>query len=104
MLFRRLRLKTKIAANKRDELKNDGFVGFYLPCESLFFHRFSDLNDTLVERHRDALIVFFEHGGDHGNRICLGDPARSCCADNTSRAGSNSRLNQTKKLANLRTV
>ena len=59
MLFRRLRLKTKIAANKRDELKNDGFVGFYLPCESLFFHRFSDLNDTLVERHRDALIVFF---------------------------------------------
>jgi hypothetical protein len=59
MLFRRLRLKTKIAAGKWHELINDTFVGFHLPCESLFFHRFSDLNDALVERHRDALIVFF---------------------------------------------
>lgn len=59
MLFRRLRLKTKIAAKKHKELEEDSFVGFHLPCESLFFHRFADLNDALVERNRDALVVFF---------------------------------------------
>jgi hypothetical protein len=59
MLFRRLRLKTKIAAEKHKELRDDSFVGFHLPCESLFFHRFADLNDALVERNRDALVVFF---------------------------------------------
>lgn len=59
MLFRRLRLKTKIAAKKEDELRNDEFVAFHLPCESLFFNRFADLTDTIVEKNRDALIVFF---------------------------------------------
>jgi hypothetical protein len=59
MLFRRLRLKTKIVAKRDKELKEDLFVGFHLPCESLFFNRIADLNDALVDRNRDALIAFF---------------------------------------------
>ena len=59
MLFRRLRLKTKILAGKTDEVTDDDFVGFYLPCESLFFNRISDLTDSLVEKNKNALILFF---------------------------------------------
>jgi hypothetical protein len=59
MLFRRLRLRTKISAEKSDEISTDQFVGFYLPCESLFFNRISDLTDSLVEKNRNALIIFF---------------------------------------------
>jgi energy-coupling factor transporter ATP-binding protein EcfA2 len=59
MLFRRLRLKTKIAAKKEGEIKNDRFVGFYMPCESLFFTRFADLTDALVEQNQGALTLFF---------------------------------------------
>src|SRR5207245_7399850 len=51
MLFRRLRLKTKISAGRTKELKSDSFVGFYIPCESVFFNRFSDLTDPLVDRY-----------------------------------------------------
>lgn len=65
MLFRRLRLKTKISAGKREELNKDDFVGFYLPCESLFFNRFADLTDSLVEQHQKALILFFNFAVTH---------------------------------------
>jgi hypothetical protein len=59
MLFRRLRLKTKISAGRTNELKSDSFAGFYIPCESVFFNRFSDLTDPLVDRYGDALVLFF---------------------------------------------
>lgn len=59
MIFRRLRLKTKIAANKKTEIISDPYIAFYLPCESLFFMRFSDLSDVNIENYRHALILFF---------------------------------------------
>jgi serine/threonine protein kinase len=59
MIFRRLRLKTKIVAKKTKEIKHDPYVGFYLPCESLFYMRFSDLSEAHVEKNKDALILFF---------------------------------------------
>lgn len=65
MLFRRLRLKTKISAGKKEELNKDNFVGFYLPCESLFFNRFADLTDSLVEQHQKALTLFFNLAVTH---------------------------------------
>jgi serine/threonine protein kinase len=58
MIFRRHRLKTKIAAQRIKELKSDAYVGFYLPCESLFYDRISDLSDAIVERYGDALLFF----------------------------------------------
>ena len=59
MIFRRLRLKTKIAAKKTTEVKSDPYVGFYLPCESLFFMRFSDLSEAGIDDYKEALILFF---------------------------------------------
>jgi hypothetical protein len=59
MMFRRHRLKTKIAAKRAKELSSDGYIGFYLPCESVFFNRISDLSETIVRRYGDALILFF---------------------------------------------
>jgi len=59
MLFRRMRLRTKILAGKTDEVKRDPYAGFYLPCESLFYMRFSDLSDTDVAENLHALILFF---------------------------------------------
>lgn len=59
MVFKRLRLKTKIGAEKYAEIKKDTYVAFYLPCESLFFMRFSDLSDSSIIANRDALILFF---------------------------------------------
>jgi hypothetical protein len=59
MLFRRLRLRTKIAAGLESEIRADRYLGVYLPCESLFYLRFADLSDALVEEHRGALISFF---------------------------------------------
>jgi len=59
MMFRRFRLKTKIAAEKTSEMRDDRYIGFYLPCESLFFNRFSDLAEGMVDRNRDALVLFF---------------------------------------------
>jgi len=59
MIFRRLRLKTKIRAEKTGEIQSDSYIGFYLPCESLFYMRFSDLSEVDIERNKDALILFF---------------------------------------------
>lgn len=59
MIFRRLRLKTKILANKKDEILKDNYAGFYLPCESLFFMRFSNLTESDVEEYIGSLIVYF---------------------------------------------
>ena len=59
MIFRRLRLKTKIGANKFEEISKDKYIAFYLPCESIFFMRFSDLSEVDAERHKDALVLFF---------------------------------------------
>jgi len=59
MIFRRLRLKTKFSAKKKAEIKSDGYVGFYLPCESLFYMRFSDFSQVDIENNRGALILFF---------------------------------------------
>lgn len=59
MIFRRLRLKTKITAKKTPEIKKDPYIAFYLPCESLFFMRFSDLSEPYVETHKNALILYF---------------------------------------------
>lgn len=59
MMFRRLRLKTKISANKKLELKGDKYVAFYLPCESLFYMRFSDFSQVDIENNKGALILFF---------------------------------------------
>jgi hypothetical protein len=59
MIFRRLRLKTKIAANKCDEIRENSYVAFYLPCESLFYMRFSDFSEVDIDRNKDALILFF---------------------------------------------
>ncbi len=60
MIFRRLRLKTKIAAKKIcKEIESDPHVGFYLPCESLFYMTFSDLSEVSIEDNKDALILFF---------------------------------------------
>ena len=59
MIFRRLRLKTKIAANKLKEIEKDPFVGFYLPCESLFYMRFADLSEVDINSNRDSLVLFF---------------------------------------------
>jgi hypothetical protein len=58
-IFRRLRFKTKIAAKKIDEMKSDKYLGFYLPCESLFYMRFSDFTDIDIDNNKDALILFF---------------------------------------------
>ena len=60
MLFRRLRLKTKITAGKtQEEIANDQYLGFYLPFESLYFMRFSELTGADISQHRAALILFF---------------------------------------------
>lgn len=59
MIFRRLRLKTKIAANKFSEIESDPYVAFYLPCESLFYMRFSDLSNADVFTNKDGLVLFF---------------------------------------------
>jgi len=59
MIFRRHRLKTKIAAKRTSELKADSYVAFYLPCESVFFNRISDLSEAIVDSYGDALVLFF---------------------------------------------
>lgn len=59
MIFRRWRLKTKISAKLKSEITSDKYIGFYLPCESLFYMRFSDLSESYVEKNKDALILFF---------------------------------------------
>jgi len=59
MIFRRFRFKTKIAAKKTDEINSDPYIGFYLPCESLFYMRFSDLSEVDIDDNKDALILFF---------------------------------------------
>jgi len=59
MIFRRLRLKTKIFAKKMTEVESDPYLGFYLPCESLFYMRFSDFAQIDIEKHKDALVLFF---------------------------------------------
>ena len=59
MIFRRLRLKTKIAARRFTEIQRDPYIAFYIPCESVFYMRFSDLSDIDVDRNRDALILYF---------------------------------------------
>ncbi len=59
MIFRRLRLKTKIAAKKNSEIESDPYVGFHLPCESLFYMRFSDLSEVDIDNNKDALILYF---------------------------------------------
>jgi hypothetical protein len=59
MIFRRLRLKTKISAKKNAEFESDQYLGFYLPCESLFYMRFSDFSQIDIEKHKDALVLFF---------------------------------------------
>jgi len=59
MIFRRSRLKTKIAAEKNDEIESDPYIGFYLPCESLFFMRFSDLSGVDIDNNKYALILYF---------------------------------------------
>ena len=59
MIFRRLRMKTKISAKKFEEFDSDRYIGFYLPCESIFYMRFSDLSGIDVESYKDALILFF---------------------------------------------
>lgn len=59
MIFRRLRLKTKIAAKKSNEIRSDHYLGFYIPCESIFYMRFSDLSEVDIDKNRDALILFF---------------------------------------------
>ena len=59
MIFRRLRLKTKIVAGKKREIKDDPYVCFYLPCESLFFMRFSDLSDVDINKNKQSLILYF---------------------------------------------
>jgi len=59
MIFRRLRLKTKVAAGKTHEIHDDPYLAFYLPCESLFYMRFSDLSEVDIETHKAPLITFF---------------------------------------------
>lgn len=59
MIFRRLRLKTKIAANKKTEIEEDQYVAFYLPCESLFYMRFADLSKVDIQKYKEALILYF---------------------------------------------
>ena len=59
MIFRRLRLRTKIAAQKTDEIKLDPYVGFYIPCESVFYMRFSDLSEVDIDNNKEALILYF---------------------------------------------
>ena len=59
MIFKRLRLKTKVAARKTNEIKADPYLGFYIPCESIFYMRFSDLTEVNIEEKKDALILFF---------------------------------------------
>jgi RIO-like serine/threonine protein kinase/energy-coupling factor transporter ATP-binding protein EcfA2 len=59
MIFKRLRLKTKIKGGKEKEVKQDSYVAFYIPCESVFYLRFSRLSKTEVDKYKDALILFF---------------------------------------------
>ncbi|MCX6122612.1 MAG: hypothetical protein NTX44_13465 [Ignavibacteriales bacterium] len=59
MIFRRLRLKTKILASKQNEILSDNYIGFYIPCESLFYMRFSDLSEVNIEDYKEALILYF---------------------------------------------
>ncbi len=62
MIFRRLRLKTKIYAKKSNEIATDPYVAFYLPCESLFYMRFSDFAQVDIEKNKNALVLFFNMG------------------------------------------
>ncbi|MCL6098414.1 MAG: hypothetical protein M1391_07565 [Bacteroidetes bacterium] len=59
MIFRRLRMKTKILASKSREISSDSFIGFYIPCESLFYMRYSDLSEVNIEEYKEALILYF---------------------------------------------
>ena len=59
MIFRRLRLRTKAVAGKKDEITADQYLGFYIPCESIFFMRFADLTEVDIEAKKDALLLFF---------------------------------------------
>lgn len=59
MIFRRLRFRTKIAAKKTKEIKTDPYIGFYIPCESIFYMRFSDLSEVNIENNKYALVLYF---------------------------------------------
>jgi len=59
MAFRRLRLKTKIKAKKTEEIRADRYIGFYLPCESVFYMRFSDFSEIDIESNKDSLVLYF---------------------------------------------
>lgn len=59
MIFRRLRLKTKIAANRKEEIEKDTYVAFYIPCESVFYMRFSDLSKVDIDKNKDAMVLYF---------------------------------------------
>ena len=59
MIFKRLRLRTKVAAGNTKEIEADPYLGFYIPCESIFYMRFSDLTEVNIEEKRDALVLFF---------------------------------------------
>jgi len=66
MIFRRLRFKTKVAASRnkkiKEEIERDPYIGFYIPCESLFYMRFSDLAEIDAEKNKGALVLFFNMG------------------------------------------
>lgn len=59
MIFKRLRFRTKVTAKRIHEIENDAYLGFYIPCESLFYMRFSDLSEVDIESYKDALILYF---------------------------------------------
>ncbi|MCE5250734.1 hypothetical protein LLG96_11000 [bacterium] len=59
MIFKRMRLKTKISADKKSEIADDPYVGFYLPCESVFYMRFSDFSQIDIDKNKYALVLFF---------------------------------------------
>jgi len=60
MIFRRMRLKTKLVADRyQDEVESSPYVGLYVPCESLFYLQFADLSQVAVEKHRKPLIAYF---------------------------------------------
>lgn len=71
MIFRRLRLKTKAAADLAAEINADDYIAFYVPCESVFYLRFADMTDAIIERYERQLISFLNMATPAGRNMLV---------------------------------
>jgi len=59
MIFRSMRMKTKLLGPKPNTIRGDSYVGFVVPCNAEFSLRFSHLPADLLKRRAREIIHFF---------------------------------------------